>query len=97
MRLISLARFKFGLLWDGKLPRINWRLLFDAVVFVVIFFGVIALQQYIGRNIKLADENARIVVKADKAEAVMLACLNNRPILASDNTVIFCEAITSNL
>jgi hypothetical protein len=44
-----------------------------------------------------ADAKTRAVHRADVAEQALVACLNKHPLMGDDETITFCEPITSKL
>lgn len=89
MRLYALRRH-YGLRWKTSLPAIDWRLWFDALIFVAMLCAVFALVDFIGQNITLADANARATYRADRAELNLAHCLNGGS-LNADGGMVMCD------
>lgn len=91
MRLVSLARFRYGLNWPGKLPRVNWLLWIEALTFIALLLLVYALVDYISQNAKLSDRAVVAERKQMKAEAALAHCLNGKTLDAGNDGMIMCD------
>lgn len=89
MRLYALRRH-FGLRWKTGFPQVQWRIIFDALIFTALMFAVYALVDYISTNAKLADRAVISERQKMKAEAALATCLNGGS-LTTDGGMVMCE------
>lgn len=90
MRLVSLARFRYGLLWPGKLPRINWLLWIETLVFVAFLILAYALVDYISRSAVLSDRATVAERQKIKAENALAHCMNGGSFRV-DGGMVMCD------
>lgn len=90
MRLISLARFRYGLHWPGNLPKIDWALWIQALVAVAFMLCAYALVDTIAQKAALSDRAAVNDRQKVKAEAALAHCMNGGS-LRTDGGMVMCD------
>jgi hypothetical protein len=87
---MNLIRKHYGLKWRGNLPSIPWPAAVMVTVEVIGVFAAYMAVDYMERA-DMADMAAQAATeRADRIEANMIACLNNKP-LVNGRTAIFCD------
>lgn len=90
MRLYALRR-RYGLLWPGKLPRINLVLIIEALAFVALLLSVYALVDFISQNAKLSDRATVAERQKIKAENALAHCLNGGSLRTEAGGMVMCD------
>lgn len=93
---MNIIRRHYGLKWHKRTPPIPWRLLLDAALLLSLLIGGWLLAAYMAESASLADKHAVAVYQADRSEKILIACLNNQPILAG-RELIFCQTTNTKL
>lgn len=91
MRLVSLARFRYGLHWPGKLPRINWLAWIQALVLVAFMLCAYALVDAVAKTAALADRAAVAERQRVKAENALAHCLNGGSLRTEAGGMVMCD------
>lgn len=91
MRLISLARFRYGLHWPGIFPRIDWKLWIQALVFVAFMLCAYALVEAISKTTALSDRAAVTERQKLQYEQALAHYMNGGSLRTEAGGMIMCE------
>ncbi|MDP2828274.1 MAG: hypothetical protein Q8O37_06680 [Sulfuricellaceae bacterium] len=87
---MNLIRRHYGLKWHRRFPPVPWRLLLDAALLLSLLIGGWLVADYMATSAGLADKHAKAMYQAARAEKILIACLNNKPLI-HERTAIFCN------
>ncbi len=82
---------RFGLRWRGNYPHINWRSIAEFAAYIAVILSVYAIAELITRIDAQGEQIRRHERRADKAERLLVACLNKQAIAVTEKEAIICE------
>lgn len=88
---MNIIRKHYGLRWRDSFPATPWRDIALAVGAILLLFAAWIVVDVMERADTGEQAARQAVHRADKADRLLVACLNNQP-LVHDRTAIFCNA-----